>query len=181
MSTDVIHQWLQIAGSDAVLDCEKLNNLALVVQSSTSTPKQKKKALEQIIKCNTKMVVQVTLTFFRKRYKVRLDDDRLNDYLQQGVLGLIRAVEKFEPDKGFKFSTYAYRWIRSYLGRYYYSNYSMIYIPEPVICGVVSGYKADKQPHLIAAAKECISIDSLDRQVVTSTGEMVTLKDLISY
>ncbi len=36
----------------------------------------------------------------------------LQDLIQEGIMGLVRAIDRFEPDRGFKFSTYAHWWIR---------------------------------------------------------------------
>ena len=36
----------------------------------------------------------------------------LQDLIQEGIMGLVQAIDKFEPDRGFKFSTYAHWWIR---------------------------------------------------------------------
>jgi RNA polymerase sigma factor (sigma-70 family) len=180
MSKDVIHNWLKITGSEAVLPQEKLDRLALIIQDPHTPSATKRKALDKLVKCNTKMVVHVTLKFFRNRFNVKLTDDRINDYLQQGMLGLIKAAEKFDPSKGYKFSTYAYRWIRSYLGRYHYANHSLVHIPEPVLCAMLSGNNVEKQKHLIQDARRFLDMESLDKIVFNrATGDSCSLVDAI--
>lgn len=54
----------------------------------------------------------------------------MDDLMQEGALGLDRAVKKFEVDKGFRFSTYASQWINSFMGEYIMRNRSVIRIPH---------------------------------------------------
>ena len=42
----------------------------------------------------------------------------MDDMLPEGVIGLERAIDKFEPEKGFRFSTYSHWWIRQHIHRY---------------------------------------------------------------
>eukprot|EP00550_Attheya_septentrionalis_P006549 CAMPEP_0198286724 /NCGR_PEP_ID=MMETSP1449-20131203/5712_1 /TAXON_ID=420275 /ORGANISM="Attheya septentrionalis, Strain CCMP2084" /LENGTH=834 /DNA_ID=CAMNT_0043984509 /DNA_START=112 /DNA_END=2616 /DNA_ORIENTATION=- len=64
-----------------------------------------KEAKQRMIQCNMRLVVSIA----RKYYNVGVN---VQDLVQEGSIGLARAAEKFEPSRGFKFSTYASWWIQ---------------------------------------------------------------------
>ena len=68
------------------------------------------RAREKLILHNLALVVATAVRFTGR-------GQRLEDLVQEGICGLIKAVEKFEPERGYRFGTYALWWIRAYLVR----------------------------------------------------------------
>lgn len=84
------------------------------------------KAKEKMIRHNLRLVVYVTRRYWGRQKYQSLE---LNDFIQEGALGLDRAAEMFDYTKGYKFSTYAYWWIKQAMRRAIDNKERMIRIP----------------------------------------------------
>jgi|1048.fasta_scaffold01560_9 RNA polymerase nonessential primary-like sigma factor len=112
-----VRQWLDWLPADEVpLDIEKKG----------------KRSFDQIAKTNLRLVISVA-----KKYqhasgvakKHQHANTCLEDLIQEGNIGLLIAIKKFDPTRGYEFSTYAYWWIRQKILKYISSNGRMIRLP----------------------------------------------------
>ncbi len=117
---DSVRMYLREIGKIPLLNSEEEFELAQRVL------KGEKKAKDKMAEANMRLVVSIA-----KRYSGRGLD--FLDLIQEGNTGLLRAVEKFDPDKGFKFSTYATWWIRQGITRAIADQARTIRIPVHMV------------------------------------------------
>jgi RNA polymerase primary sigma factor len=120
ISDDSVRLYLREIGKIPLLSSEEELELANRVVAGDKVAKDK------MAEANMRLVVSIA-----KRYVGRGLD--LLDLIQEGNTGLLRAVEKFDPDKGFKFSTYATWWIRQAITRAIADQARTIRIPVHMV------------------------------------------------
>ena len=120
VSDDSVRMYLREIGKIPLLSAEEEMDLARRIVEGD------KKAKDKMAEANMRLVVSIA-----KRYSGRGLD--FLDLIQEGNTGLLRAVEKFDPDKGFKFSTYATWWIRQAITRAIADQARTIRIPVHMV------------------------------------------------
>lgn len=120
IADDSVRLYLREIGKIPLLTAEEELALAQRVVAGD------KRAKDKMAEANMRLVVSIA-----KRYVGRGLD--LLDLIQEGNTGLLRAVEKFDPDKGFKFSTYATWWIRQAITRAIADQARTIRIPVHMV------------------------------------------------
>ncbi|MDB5182091.1 MAG: polymerase sigma factor RpoD [Candidatus Saccharibacteria bacterium] len=120
VADDSVRLYLREIGKIPLLSAEEELKLAYEIKAGD------KEAKDKMAEANMRLVVSIA-----KRYVGRGLD--LLDLIQEGNTGLLRAVEKFDPDKGFKFSTYATWWIRQAITRAIADQARTIRIPVHMV------------------------------------------------
>ncbi len=117
---DNVKQYIQMIAEYPKLSQEEEMNLYHRIQQGD------KDAKDLFIRCNLKLVVSVAKQYIRFSVPFM-------DLIQEGNLGLMKAIEKFDPNMGYRFSTYAIQWIRQSISRYIMDKGKVIHIPVHVI------------------------------------------------
>ncbi|MBQ8927975.1 MAG: RNA polymerase sigma factor RpoD [Oscillospiraceae bacterium] len=133
---DPVKIYLKEIGRVPLLSADEEIELARLM--AEGTPLQAKRAKQRLSEANLRLVVSIA-----KKYVGR--GMQFLDLIQEGNLGLIKAVEKFDYNKGFKFSTYATWWIRQAITRAIADQARTIRIPVHMVETITKVKKVSSQ------------------------------------
>ena len=120
MAQDVLTQYLGRIRAGKLLDAQEEKDLSRRAREGDIA------ARRQLIECNLRLVISIA-----KKYRGR--GVLFEDLIQEGNAGLIRAVEKFDPEMGNRFSTYATWWIRQAVTRVVADSARTVRLPAHVV------------------------------------------------
>jgi RNA polymerase primary sigma factor len=120
MAQDVLTQYLGRIRAGKLLDAQEEKELSRRAREGDMA------ARRQLIECNLRLVISIA-----KKYRGR--GVLFEDLIQEGNAGLIRAVEKFDPEMGNRFSTYATWWIRQAVTRAVADSARTVRLPAHVV------------------------------------------------
>ena len=118
--TDVTQIYLNDIGQNALLTPAEEQRLSRLMKTGDFAARQR------MIECNLRLVVNIAKHYVNRGMA-------LLDLIEEGNLGLIHALEKFEPERGFRFSTYATWWIRQNIERAIMNQSRTIRLPVHII------------------------------------------------
>jgi len=104
LSTDTTQHYLNRIGAKPLLSAEQESHFATLAKAGDFNARQK------MIEHNLRLVVSIAKHYINRGVV-------LLDLIEEGNIGLMRAIDKFEPERGFRFSTYATWWIRQSIER----------------------------------------------------------------
>ena len=137
---DIVTHWLNQAGRVPMLTPAEELHLGAMVQAWQGHPggpdqapagviRRGRRARDRMVTANLRLVASLARRMRNQSHR-NLTDDDMPDLLQGGCMGLVRGAELFDPQRGYKFSTFAYWWIRQGIVRWMIEQSRPIYIPD---------------------------------------------------
>ncbi|MDP3958474.1 MAG: sigma-70 family RNA polymerase sigma factor, partial [bacterium] len=152
-SYDSIQMYLKEIGQYPLISAAQERELAKRIE------KGDREAVDLLAKANLRLVVSIA-----KKYVGRSSDLTLLDLIQEGNLGLFKAVDKFDWSKGYKFSTYATWWIRQAITRALADQSRTIRIPVHMV-ETIAKYK-----QVVRRLSQDLGRDPLPEEIATEMG-----------
>ena len=129
------------------------------------------KSLERMVTSNLGLVSKLTKKMYYKNEQYSFED-----MFQEGVIGLMKAIRKFDPKEGCRFSTYSYYWIYCYVSKFHTNHHGKVRVPSHVKEKLRKLEKTNPEEH--HETEELFTLCDVSEQ-----GQLVknsTLEDLVS-
>lgn len=165
---DATRVYLNDLGRSKLLTAEQERYYGLKAQQGDTTARQ------IMIESNLRLVVKISRRYLNRGLP-------LLDMINEGNLGLIRAVEKFDPSKGFRFSTYATWWVRQSIERAIMNQTRTIRLPIHIVKEMNTYLKA--QRHLAQTLDHEPSVEDIAEHLdkpVSKVEKMLKLNERVS-
>jgi RNA polymerase sigma factor (sigma-70 family) len=124
-----ISKWLDNAGRYPLLATDAVLEIAKCIQELPEGDPTRTRLINKLVKHNLRLVTRFVKSFMKTSHQ-KWGSPETVDYLQVGAMGLMRAAEKYDPCKGYAFSTYANHWIRSAVSRYNMKTLTPVHVSE---------------------------------------------------
>ncbi len=169
-SHDPTRLYLSEIGVSPLLTADEEKKFGRLVQSGDES------ARHRMIESNLRLVVKIARRYINRGLP-------LLDLIEEGNLGLIHAVEKFDPERGFRFSTYATWWIRQTIERAIMNQSGSVRLPIHIIKDINTCLRAsrairqqqDRDP-TVSEIAEYLERDIADVERLLALHERVTLR-----
>ena len=193
---DPVRMYLKEIGRVPLLDSDSELELAKIMTDESKPAEERQAAQDKLVEANLRLVVSIAKRYVGKGMFFL-------DLIQEGNLGLMKAVEKFDYTKGYKFSTYATWWIRQAINRAIADQARTIRIPVHMVetihkvnryqrqmlqelgreatadeIGEKMGMSADKVREIMKIAQEPVSLETpIGEEEDTHLGDFIPDED----
>ena len=193
---DPVRMYLKEIGRVPLLDYDSELELAKIMTDESKPAEERQAAQDKLVEANLRLVVSIAKRYVGKGMFFL-------DLIQEGNLGLMKAVEKFDYTKGYKFSTYATWWIRQAINRAIADQARTIRIPVHMVetihkvnryqrqmlqelgreatadeIGEKMGMSADKVREIMKIAQEPVSLETpIGEEEDTHLGDFIPDED----
>lgn len=111
------------------------------------------RALERIVRSHARLAWSVAARYSR-------NESNIEDLAQEGILGIMRAADKFDPSRGIRFATYSRWWIRTFIASAVAQVEAVVDIPSRTFSAARSGNLPEDELEIARAASGAIALDA---------------------